>query len=70
MNKKDLRASTLVGMNWENPVPDPLAVQQIYIDHLNPGFLSALDSNGRLLEGYSNSTYVNFLDIFRINLYS
>ena len=31
MNRKDLRASTLVGLNWENPVLDPLAVQAVIL---------------------------------------
>ena len=37
VNRNDLQAATLVGQNWENPVLDPLAVQQLnnqlYIIH-------------------------------------
>ena len=29
VNKKDLWALTLVGLNWGNPVLDPLAVQHL-----------------------------------------
>ena len=39
MNRKDLRASTLVGLSWENPILDPLAVPHLdnplYIHSLN-----------------------------------
>ena len=42
VNRKDLRALTLMGLTWENPVPDPLAVKHlnnqlyIWIVYLNP----------------------------------
>ena len=29
MKRKDLQDLTLVGLIWENPVPDPLAVQDL-----------------------------------------
>ena len=29
VNRKDLQAKTLLGLNWENPVLDPLAVQHL-----------------------------------------
>ena len=29
VNREDLRASTLVGLNWENPLIDSLAVQHL-----------------------------------------
>ena len=51
-NRKDLRALTLVGPIWENPVPDPLAVQHWNVDdsmmnHESPifGFAGFQSSN-------------------------
>ena len=29
VNREDLQAKTLLGLNWENPVLDPLAVQHL-----------------------------------------
>ena len=33
VNRKDLTAFTLVGLNWENPVLDPLAVHTTTTDY-------------------------------------
>ena len=36
MYKKDLQASTLVGLTWENPVLDPLAVKNLTTSYIWP----------------------------------
>ena len=59
--RKDLWASTLVGLNWENPVPDPLAVQHLdnllYIWEADPKIPCV---GMKLLEYFSSDYFTTF----------